>query len=116
MQHSGLCRAELDRLIEQRLVRDDPAGLDPADAETISLRPGVVDTRGELTRREAAEHHRVNRADARAGEHRNHRFRHHRHVNNDAIALADAEVAQRRRRARHLVAQLAIAVARASRR
>ncbi len=33
-------------------------------------------------------------ADARAGEHGDHRFRHHRHVKNDAVALADAEIAQ----------------------
>ena len=41
-----------------------------------------------------AEHHGVHGADARAGEHRNHRLRHHRHVENDTVAFADAEIAQ----------------------
>ncbi len=33
-------------------------------------------------------------ADARAGEHGEHRLRHHRHIEDDHVALADAEVAQ----------------------
>ena len=36
----------------------------------------------------------MNGADARAGEHGDDRLRHHRHIENDAVALADAEVAQ----------------------
>jgi hypothetical protein len=43
-----------------------------------------------LSGREAAEHDRMDRADARAGEHRVRRFRDHRHVDGDAIALFDA--------------------------
>src|ERR1043166_2233611 len=38
----------------------------------------------------------MHRADARAGEHPEDRLRHHRHVEDDAVALADAEVAQDR--------------------
>ena len=41
--------------------------------------------------REAAEHDRMDRADARAGEHREQRLGHHRHVEDDAVALGDAE-------------------------
>ena len=33
-------------------------------------------------------------ADARAGEHREHRLRDHRHIKNNAVALVDAEIAQ----------------------
>ena len=36
----------------------------------------------------------MNGADARAGKHGDRRFRHHRHIKNDAVALADAEIAQ----------------------
>ena len=92
-QASGLCRDKLDRLVEQRLVRDDAAGLDAAARRQDDLRLAVVDAGRELLGREAAEHHRMNRADARAGEHRDHRLRHHRHVEDDAVALGDAEVA-----------------------
>ena len=37
---------------------------------------------------EAAEHHRMDRADAGAGEHADHRLRDHRHVEDDPVALA----------------------------
>ncbi|MNT12891.1 hypothetical protein D3C72_1478380 [compost metagenome] len=40
--------------------------------------------------REAAEHHAVGGADARAGLHGDHAFDGHRHVDDDAVALADA--------------------------
>jgi hypothetical protein len=59
-------------------------------------RLGVVDPGGELLRGKAAEHHRMHRPDARAGEHRDNRFQHHRHVEDDAIPLADPEIAQDR--------------------
>src|SRR5713226_10148346 len=38
----------------------------------------------------------MNGADPGASEHRNHRLRYHRHVENDAIALLDPEIAQDR--------------------
>ncbi len=47
-------------------------------------------------------------AQSRAGEHRHHRFGDHRHVEDDAIALADALSRDHPGDARHLVAQLAI--------
>ena len=92
----GLVAGERDRLVEQRLVFDDAADLEAAARRQDQLRLGIVDAGRELVRREAAEHHRVHRADARASEHGNHRFRHHRHVEDDAIALLDAEIAQDR--------------------
>ncbi len=72
---------------------------------------GVVDSRREARRREAAEHDGVDRADARAGEHRERGFRDHRHVDQHAIALAHAEALEDRRAAVHLVMQLPIGVA-----
>ena len=68
---------------------------------------GVVDAIDDRLGREAAEDHRVRRADARAGEHRNGQFRNHRHVDRDAIAFADAEVAQAVGEAADVVEQLA---------
>ena len=85
---------EPDRLVEQRLVFDDAAGLEAAARGQDHFRLGIVDAGRQLVRREAAEHHGMHRADARAREHGDHRFRHHGHVENDAIALSDAEVSQ----------------------
>ena len=47
-------------------------------------------------------------ADAGAGEHGDGGFRDHRHVDDHAVALADAVVAQHRSKRHHFVAQLAI--------
>src|SRR3546814_3102870 len=55
-----------------------------------AVRLAVLDAPGEGIRREAAEHHRVDRADARAGQHGIGGFRNHRHVDGDAVALLDA--------------------------
>ena len=99
----GLMRSERDRLVEQRLVFDDAAaGLDPAARGEDRLRLGVVDAGRKLARGEAAEHHRMHGTDAGAGEHADHRFRHHRHVEDDAVALLHAEVAQQRGQHLHL--------------
>ena len=48
---------ELDRLVEQRLVLHDAAGLEPAACREDQLRLGVVDAGGELLGGKAAEHH-----------------------------------------------------------
>ena len=62
----------------------------------------------QFLRREAAEHHRVDRADPRAGQHGEQRLRHHRHVKNDAVALADAEILQHGGERLHLGEQFRI--------
>ena len=92
MQAFGFVRRKLDRLVEQRLVLHDPAGLDAAARGENELRLRVVDAGGELLGGKAAEHHGVHRADARAGEHRDDGLRHHRHIEDDAIALGDAKI------------------------
>ena len=83
---------EPDRLVEQRLVLHDAAGLDPAARREDQFWLGVVDAGRQLLGGKAAEHHAVHRADPRAGQHRDHRFRHHRHIEDDAVALCDAEI------------------------
>ena len=90
----GLVARERDRLVEQRLILHHAAGLDAAARRHHEFRLGVVDAGRELLRREAAEHHAVDRADARAGEHGDHRLRYHRHVKNDAVAFGDSEILQ----------------------
>jgi len=50
----------------------------------------VVDPGGEFLGRESAEDERVNGADTSASQHGDDRFRDHRHVDEDAVALDDA--------------------------
>ena len=78
---------ETDRLVEQRLVLHDAAGLEPATRREDQLRLGVLDPGRKLLRREAAEHHAVHRPDPRASQHRDHGFRYHRHIEDDAVPL-----------------------------
>ena len=51
---------------------------------------GIDDAVGERVRGKAAEHNRMNRANASAGQHGNGQFGHHRQVDRDAVALFDA--------------------------
>ena len=54
----------------------------------------MLDARGELFRGEAAEHHRVDRSNARAREHRADGLWHLRHVDHHAVAVAHAALAR----------------------
>ena len=100
---------EADREIEQRLVFHDPARLDAAGRGENELRLGVVDAGRQLVGGKAAKNHRMHRADPRAREHRDDGFGDHRHVDDDAVALADAEVHQDRSQRRDLVEQFGVA-------
>ena len=64
--------------------------------------------RSEVVCGETAEHHRMHRTDARAGQHREHRFGHVRHVDHHAIAPPDAERADDGGEGVHFAMQLAI--------
>ena len=104
----GLVSRNLDGLVEKRLVSDDAARLYAARARHDHLGLGIVEAFGELVAGEAAEHDRVDRTEASRGQHRDHCLRHHRHVNDDAVAFFDAEPRQNGRERRHLVAKLTI--------
>ncbi len=105
----GLAARLGDRRVEQRLIRDDAVDLDAARGRQDCPRPGGVDPGRQLVRGKPAEHHRMHGADAGAGQHRHRRLRHHRHIDQHPVALADAETGQRAGEPRHLVAQLVIA-------
>ena len=68
----------------------------------------VRDTAGERVGGEAAEHDRMDRADARAGEHRVGRLGDHRQVDGDAVALLDAMKVQNVGEAVHLVGEFGV--------
>ena len=101
-------RRLVQRGVEHGLVGDDPGRLDAARGGDHDDRAGVVDPGGELGRGEAAEHDGVDRPEAGAGEHGDRGERHHRQVDDDAVALAHAEAAQHAREARDLVEQLGV--------
>ena len=103
----GLVRRVLDGGVEHRLVLDDAVRLDPAGRRDDDARLGVVDPGGQLVRGETAEDHRVDGPQPRAGQHGDQRLGDHRHVDDDPVALLDAERRQRPGEARDLVAQLA---------
>ena len=69
---------------------------------------GVLDAVLQRLRGKAAKHHRVNGADARAGLHGNRRFGHHGHIDDYAVAAADAGGFQTVGELAHLVMQFGI--------
>ncbi|OIQ70140.1 hypothetical protein GALL_482510 [mine drainage metagenome] len=104
----GLVRRHLDRAVQQRFVMHNAARLDPARGGDDRLGLCVVDAHGKLGRGEPAEYHRVDRTKAGAGQHRLQRLGHHRHVDDDAVALFDALGAQGAGKACHALLQLGI--------
>ena len=99
---------ERDREIEQRLVLDDPARLDAAARGENDLRLSVVDTGRELLGGEAAKHHRMHGAYARAGEHSDDRLGNHRHVNQHPVARRHSELVEHGAERRRLVEKFAV--------
>ena len=103
---------ELDRPVEEGLVLDDSPGLDAARGAQDHLGLAVVDAPRELPRGEPAEDDAVHRPEARAREHRDHRFGHHRHVDDHPVAPPDPEPGEGAGAARGLVLQRGVGKAR----
>ena len=76
-----------------------------------AARAGVLDPVFQRDRGETAEHHRVDRADACAGLHRDHRFGHQRQIDHHAVTAADAARLERVGEAADFGMQLAVAQA-----
>ena len=91
-----------------RLQRNLAAAADALVGGDDHARTRVLDAAGQRVRRKAAEHHRVDRPDARAGEHRHRHFGDHRQIDGDAVALLDAARLQHIGEAADLGMQLAI--------
>ena len=104
----GFRLRERNRFVEQRLVADEVGGLDAAARRQDDLWTRIVDAHRKLARGETAEHDGMDGADARAGEHRDERLRHVRHVDDDAVALFRAKVGEDCREHPHFVEQLGI--------
>jgi len=104
--HRRVC-ALRQRLVDHRLERDHLAAAQAAVGADQQLGPGVVDAQGQVVRGEAAEHHRVHRADARASQHGDGRIHRVRHVDHHPVALLHAQRAQCGCERVHLAVQLA---------
>jgi hypothetical protein len=105
-----LVDGEFDGPVEQGFVRDDTLALDAAGGGDDHLGGGVVDAEREFARGEPAEHDRVDRADARTGQHRDGGLGDHRHVDHHAVAVSHAELRECSGEGCHLVPQLRVAV------
>ena len=101
--------AAAEGLVGGALELDRLAAAPAAVGSDDELRLRVLDAIAQRGSREAAEHHRVDRADAVAGVHGDHDLGHQRHVDDDAIAAAHALRLQRIGEAAHFRVQLAIA-------
>ena len=77
-------------LVGYRLHQDGLIATMGAVAGNDSGASRINDAVGERVRGKAAEHNRVNRANAGAGQHSNGQFGHHRQIDGDAVALVDA--------------------------
>ena len=96
------------RAVDQMLVEDGLAAAHAGVGGKDDFGCGVVDTRCKAGRGESAEDNRVNGADARASQHREHRLGNHRHVNEHTVATPDAQFRQHRRTRIDLCGQFAI--------
>ncbi|MCW0416510.1 hypothetical protein NB689_002264 [Xanthomonas sacchari] len=94
--------------IDQRLVGNALAAAAAGIGGDQQLGPRIVDAQRQVVRGEAAEHHRVHRADARAGQHRVHRLGHVRHVDDHAVAALHVQPLQHRGEGVDLAVQLRI--------
>src|SRR5690606_14859171 len=91
----GIGAGHLQRGVDVGLQRDRLAAAQALVGGDDQLGLAVAHAVGDGVGGEAAEHHRVDRADARAGQHRHRGVDDHRQVDGDAVALAHAKAAQR---------------------
>ena len=108
MQASGLCLEIPIARSSNGLYSTTRPGSIPQEAVSTSLGLGVLNSRRQFLGRKTAEHHRMDRPDTRAGQHRDQRLRDHGHVDDDAIAAADAKILQNGAQRFDLAQQLAI--------
>ena len=107
-EHRFHRRAVLQRLVDIGLERDQLAAAHAAVGGNDDPAVAVLDAAGQRLGRKAAKHHRMDRADPRAGKHRHGRLGDHRHVDRHPVALPGAETLQRIGEAADLLVQLAV--------
>ena len=80
----------IDRFFQRQRLAAPPADV----GRDLQLGLRVAVAIGDRLGRKAAKNHRVNRADPRAGQHRDRQLGHHRHVDRNAIARLNAKLLQ----------------------
>ncbi len=98
----------LERRVDHRLQRDGLAAAPPLVLRDDHDRAAVAHPVAHRLSRESAEDDRVDRPQPRARQHRDRRLGDHPHIDDDALALVDAQRPQRVRRPAHLAVQLAV--------
>ena len=96
------------RVIDVFLQRNDRAAAIAAIRGDDRDRAAIGDPIANALGAEAAEDHRVHRADPRAGQHGDRRFRNRRHIDDDAVAFADSVSLQDVREAADIAMQLLV--------
>jgi len=84
-----------ERGIDIRLERHNLAATQTLVSGDHEFTSAIFDTASESLWREPAKYDRMDRSNSGAGEHRRHPFNHHRHIERDAIALADTHRLER---------------------
>ena len=107
-QHLLVALALLERFVGVLLQGDGTAAANALVRRDDELGVGIDDAAGEAVGREAAEHHRVHRADARARQHGVGRLGDHRQVDGDAVALLDAVGLEHVGELAHALVELAV--------
>jgi len=85
----------LERLVDIGLQWDRLAAAQSFVGTDHPVAAAILDPPVDRLGRKSAEDDAVDRADARAGEHRHRAFGDHRHIDGDAVALADAHLLER---------------------
>src|SRR5208282_6417636 len=101
---------EGERFINAFLERHDAAAAESAIGRDDQLGLAIENAVGNRLRAEPAEHNRVNSPEARARQHGNGRLRHHRQINDDAVALFEAVALEHIGEYANLVMQLLVSV------
>ncbi len=94
LEHDAVLRlvpGQLDGLVDERFVLQIFAPSNAPEAVIRTFGVCMIDPHCQFRRGETAEHHRMNRSEAGAREHRHDRLGNHRHVDDDRVALGDAE-------------------------
>lgn len=99
---------EINGGVQQRLIGDGATGLQSTGSGDNQLGAGIVNTCGKFLRRKSAEDNRMDRAEPRTGEHGDNSLRHHRHIDDDAVALHNAVTLKNTGEGRHFVEQFRI--------
>jgi len=100
----------LDGAVQKSFVSDDALGFDAARGRYDDFGFGIVDARGQFIGGKSAEHDRMNGTNARARQHGDRRFGDHWHVDDDPVALGDAQRLQCAGKQGCFIPQLAVGV------